>query len=665
MTKINNTINSKNSPRKIKQLIKKFRTRKRHRMLFRRNQNNQSFQDFNVEESTDDSPVNTEGLVVYPTAKPDIKYILITDVQSSFELQSDLCGHLSLIPLNNWSFYCEGYLAKAGETITVSTCFRNRMFIRFTDLKDFSENKNINSIDLDEFDFLEQHLPKVLNGEYILLKFESSPKSMAKYRLVLEYLSKSSNEKARQICRKKLSTIRSKNCMNILSKISDIDFEKFALHVCKIFYTLEISAEDVILVYGPGNSGKTSLLHHLINHYVNVNKQPVAYLECDPGQPEFAPCGILSLVEITKKISNALGDKFLFGENYVLNDDEQIISKIFGTITPSGDSFEYISLISQLYQSYRQMNVKKKRPLFINTMGWIEELGLELLTNIISIVRPTHIIRIENDFPLLSFSDSAMINIQNRNELKQILDQREFQDLSQLTEIKNSIGYQLWVTSFPLISNFKPSIFSVSYLRREINQLLYLCSNLWPKISFKPFYSLQPIQIPLKNLYLHFTNYPSRLPKSIYNLLNVSWVFLGSLDPNDVDENTNCISLSTEEPFNIQQAEVLLDQKNNGNTAIKNLNRQKSSLDKNIKLLQQLPKSCKCFGCGIIRNVDTVHSSIFVTTSSMSHFLAKFNAEKKINFLVIPNLIPIPPGLLVEQFLYQDSCHIPYAYIRS
>ncbi|OTF74153.1 hypothetical protein BLA29_009391, partial [Euroglyphus maynei] len=193
----------------------------------------------------------------------------------------------------------------------------------------------------------------------------------------------------------------------------------------------------------------------------------------------------------------------------------------------------------------------------------------------------------------------------------------------------------------------------VSYLRREINQLLYLCSNLWPQISYKPFYSIQPIQIRLENFYLHFTNYPTMKPRSIYNLLNVSWVFLGSLDPNDVvDENINYIQLSTEKPFNVQQTDEL--------------DRQTLSLDKNIKLLQQLPKSSKCFGCGIIRNVDVVHSSIFVTvTSSIHHFLAKYIAEKRINLLVIPNLIPIPSGLLVEQFLYQDSSHIPFVYIRS
>ncbi|KAH9528233.1 Polynucleotide 5'-hydroxyl-kinase nol9 [Dermatophagoides farinae] len=667
-------IRIKTSSRKIRQFSKKRLSRKQCRMLrlHRHHQNPQSSQEFNVEESIVDSPVNTEGLIVYPTATPHVRYILVTDLQSSYELQSDLCGHLSLVPFTKWAIFCEGYQAKAGETLTISTCFRHRIFIRFTDYRDFNENQKNNLINLDEFDFLEQHLPGVLIGDYVLLKFESIPKSMAKYRLVLEYLSKSSNEKARQICRKKLSTMSDKDHMNILSKISNIDFEQCTLHILKIFHTLKISNDDVILVYGQANCGKTSLLHYLINQYLNNRNQPVAYLECDPGQPEFAPCGILSLVEINGKISNALGYKFLFNENHVLNDDERIKSKIFGTITPSGNTFEYISLISQLYQSYRQMNVKKKRPLFINTMGWIEELGLELLTNIISIVRPTHIIRIENDSPSLSVSDSSMINIQNRKELERIFKlnlnvDSEFQDLIQLVDMKNSIGHQLWITLFPFISNFKPTIFSVSYLRREINQLLYLCSNLWPQISFKPFYSIQPIQIRMENLYIHFTNYPAMVPKSIYILLNVSWVFLGSLDPNEMNENMNCIEISS-----IMQQELpSINNQNNGNMIIKNSDRQtlsssSSSMDKNIKLLHQLPKSAKCFGCGIIRNVDPVHSSIFVTISSIHHFGNIFNAEKnKINFLVIPNLIPIPSGLLVEQFLYQDSCHIPFVYIRS
>lgn len=62
-----------------------------------------------------------------------------------------------------------------------------------------------------------------------------------------------------------------------------------------------------LLLAGPKSAGKSSLLRFLINRFVtqSTNRQippRIAVLDCDIGQPEFTPCGMVSLTIVTEPI---------------------------------------------------------------------------------------------------------------------------------------------------------------------------------------------------------------------------------------------------------------------------------------------------------------------------------------------------------------------------
>ena len=56
-----------------------------------------------------------------------------------------------------------------------------------------------------------------------------------------------------------------------------------------------------ILVGGPSNSGKSTFGRQIVNKLIEEGF-PVAWLDCDVGQPEFTPPSVVSLHILTKKI---------------------------------------------------------------------------------------------------------------------------------------------------------------------------------------------------------------------------------------------------------------------------------------------------------------------------------------------------------------------------
>ena len=57
----------------------------------------------------------------------------------------------------------------------------------------------------------------------------------------------------------------------------------------------------VIYVHGPKRCGKSTLARFLCNWLLNTY-QRVAYLECDVGQTEFTPSGLVSLNVLSKPL---------------------------------------------------------------------------------------------------------------------------------------------------------------------------------------------------------------------------------------------------------------------------------------------------------------------------------------------------------------------------
>lgn len=155
----------------------------------------------------------------------------------------------------------------------------------------------------------------------------------------------------------------------------------------------------IIMLCGPKSSGKSTFSTLLTNRLLTepgAQKSGVAFLDLDPGQPEYTTPGQLSLMHIL--VPN-FAPPFCHA-NIARSKNSVIHSHFVGTITPSGDSDYYKKCLLDLLARYRNLLKSiASCPLIINTPGWIQGTGLELLVGIIKMARPTDIIYMSDEGP--------------------------------------------------------------------------------------------------------------------------------------------------------------------------------------------------------------------------------------------------------------------------
>ncbi|KAH6869725.1 hypothetical protein BKA70DRAFT_366906 [Coprinopsis sp. MPI-PUGE-AT-0042] len=167
------------------------------------------------------------------------------------------------------------------------------------------------------------------------------------------------------------------------------------------------------LVKGPRNSGKSTFARTLLNRLL-ASYERVAFLECDLGQSEFTPPGMVSLNVLYGEDGRVFGPPFThltipYAAHYV------------GATTPRSLPDYYLEAVRALVERYQRdfadsgyddqedegyeddgddkimqddtakpRNTKKKSkrvPLIVNTMGWTKGLGADLNARIEELVR--------------------------------------------------------------------------------------------------------------------------------------------------------------------------------------------------------------------------------------------------------------------------------------
>ena len=158
-----------------------------------------------------------------------------------------------------------------------------------------------------------------------------------------------------------------------------------------MFSTLVESASKgplITLVCGPKAAGKSTFSRLLLNRLVSRRSTAVAILDLDPGQPEYGPPGVLSLVHVTQPNLSA---PFTHPHGNVLR------GHALASVSPASDPELYMECVVDLYKHYRQQ--ASDLPLIINTPGWILGTGLELLEAIIKHVEPGYVVYMSEDGP--------------------------------------------------------------------------------------------------------------------------------------------------------------------------------------------------------------------------------------------------------------------------
>ncbi|KAF9652762.1 hypothetical protein BDM02DRAFT_3183440 [Thelephora ganbajun] len=153
----------------------------------------------------------------------------------------------------------------------------------------------------------------------------------------------------------------------------------------------------VCQITGPKSSGKSTFARMLLNRLATRYSQ-VAIIDCDPGQSEFSPSGMVALTVISKP---------LFGPPFT-HPTTPHAAHFIGSPTPQNSPTLYLNAIQALVQTYQQdlefpttpptvdSRITEVVPLVVNTMGWTKGLGANLNKKIEDLVGPSDVFEFEN-----------------------------------------------------------------------------------------------------------------------------------------------------------------------------------------------------------------------------------------------------------------------------
>lgn len=137
------------------------------------------------------------------------------------------------------------------------------------------------------------------------------------------------------------------------------------------------------------------ITHHLApgDNTRNISWNEVAYLDVDPGQPEFTPPGIISIVKMSKP---NLAPSFCHPG--VEAGFEVIKSQAVAAISPALDPEHLVDCALDMFMLHYKPDTAKA-PLIINTPGWVQGTGLDIITTLIKNTKPTEIVYMSQDGP--------------------------------------------------------------------------------------------------------------------------------------------------------------------------------------------------------------------------------------------------------------------------
>ena len=181
--------------------------------------------------------------------------------------------------------------------------------------------------------------------------------------------------------------------------------------------SVEKCVSSSTVVCGAKGVGKSTCVRYLVNRLLSKT-DAVAVIDCDLGQPEFTTPGLLSLHIITEPILSPSH----------MHIKEPLLSYFIGDITSKNEPELFAKALTALTAKYHRLqsdllkkNEKLQRrndsevnsfsmlsdrkykprmvplPLVVNTDGSIRFMGAEVLTAVMEIVQPTHVMHISSE----------------------------------------------------------------------------------------------------------------------------------------------------------------------------------------------------------------------------------------------------------------------------
>ncbi|KAI0517064.1 hypothetical protein F5B22DRAFT_636260 [Xylaria bambusicola] len=214
-----------------------------------------------------------------------------------------------------------------------------------------------------------------------------------------------------------------------------------------------------IMITGPKSSGKSTFGKILTNRFLTgaqprakkPGKGGVVILDLDPGQSEYCGVGQLALVLITKPV---LSPSFCrpLGTPSI----RTIRSHALASLSPASDPELYTEMALDLVTHYR--NTLAPYPLIINTPGWIQGTGLDLLVSLIRDLRPSEVFYLSQTGPADAVEAlggachvarfSTLPSQPNQNNLRTAIHLRSMQTMAyfhaEVASPRNDEGHLCW-----------------------------------------------------------------------------------------------------------------------------------------------------------------------------------------------------------------------------
>ncbi|CAD1477114.1 unnamed protein product, partial [Heterotrigona itama] len=142
------------------------------------------------------------------------------------------------------------------------------------------------------------------------------------------------------------------------------------------------------LIAGGKSVGKSTTMRYLINSLLPVSKM-VVLLDVDPGQTECTPAGC---------ISYSLIEQPLMGPNFT-HLKTPVFQVYIGDVNVSRCITRYIESIKMLVDKLSSCPILSRLPIVINTMGFSQGIGWDIILFTIKLIRPSFVVQIMSEKP--------------------------------------------------------------------------------------------------------------------------------------------------------------------------------------------------------------------------------------------------------------------------
>nr|CAH7749945.1 unnamed protein product [Callosobruchus chinensis] len=163
----------------------------------------------------------------------------------------------------------------------------------------------------------------------------------------------------------------------------------------------QIGSNTKFMVTGGRGVGKSMFVRYTINRLLSRFKK-VRVIDLDPGQSMFTPSGMISMLDVSEPV---LGPSY----THLRQTERSYLSNIDVGRNP----FVYVKSVKSLMDYVTKLD--NDVPTVINYMGFVQSLGLNIISSVITYIKPTDVVQINSKQRKKNFKESLSINLVKEN----------------------------------------------------------------------------------------------------------------------------------------------------------------------------------------------------------------------------------------------------------